>query len=130
MIDLYIDCFDYFVLIVVDIDVICMFYQCVLGMQVEIFGSGCIVLCFGLQKINLYVYGCEFELKVVCFILGLVDLCLIIYVMIDEIFVYLYVQDVCIEDGLVQCIGVIGLILLVYFCDLDGNLIEVLCYLV
>lgn len=59
-----IDCFDYLVFIVCDIDVSIDFYICVLGMCVVIFGVGCKVFVFGVQKINLYQVGGEFEFKV------------------------------------------------------------------
>jgi len=129
MTDLHIDRLDHLVLTVADIDATCRFYQRVLGMQVETFGSGRTALRFGLQKINLHAHGREFEPKAARPTPGSADLCLITYATIDEILAHLHAQDVRIEDGPVQRTGATGPILSVYFRDPDGNLIEVSRYL-
>ncbi len=129
MTDLHIDRLDHLVLTVADIDATCRFYQRVLGMQVETFGSGRTALRFGLQKINLHAHGREFEPKAARPTPGSADLCLITYATIDEILAHLHAQDVRIEDDPVQRTGATGPILSVYFRDPDGNLIEVSRYL-
>lgn len=124
-----IDYLDYLVLIIIDEDVCIGFYVGLLGMRLEEFGVGCKVLCFGWQKINIYVKGYEFQFKVYFLVFCVLDLCFIVDCLLDQVIVVLCVVGVVIVEGLVQCSGVIGLIWLIYLCDLDLNLIEILEYI-
>lgn len=56
---------------------------------------------------------------------GMVNFCLLIEIFIVDVVVWLNVGNVKILDGLGECDGVNGLILFVYFYDLDGNFVEV-----
>lgn len=68
---------DHLVLTVRDIDKTIQFYTTVFGMELETFGQGRKALRFGQQKINLHVFGKEFEPKAQQPTPGSADLCLI-----------------------------------------------------
>lgn len=121
-----IDYLDYLVLIFVDFEVMEYFYVDVLGMMLEIFGEGCKVFCFGNQKINLYVCGKEFEFKVYLLVLGVLDFCFMVLVLLEQVIVFLQEKGWLIIEGLVLWMGVMQKIWLVYVWDLDLNLIEIL----
>lgn len=119
---------DHLVLTVRDIDKAIQFYTTVLGMKLETFGQGRKALCFGQQKINLHVFGKEFEPKAKQPTPGSADLCLISNAPINEIIETLEAMKITIEEGPVQRTGAIGKITSVYIRDPDSNLIEISNY--
>lgn len=120
---------DHFVLTVRDIDVTCRFYSSVLGMEVQTFGESRKALQFGQQKINLHVYGREFEPKALKPTPGSADLCFITETPLKQVIEHLEKNNVTVSEGPVSRTGAVGEILSVYFRDPDGNLIEVSNYL-
>lgn len=120
---------DHFVLTVRDIDVTCRFYSSVLGMEVQTFGESRKALQFGQQKINLHVYGREFEPKALKPTPGSADLCFITETPLKQVIEHLEKNNVPVSEGPVSRTGAVGKILSVYFRDPDGNLIEVSNYL-
>jgi len=120
---------DHIVFTVADVAATCAFYEKVLGMKVETFGEGRKALCFGVQKINLHLYGKEFEPKAHAPAPGSQDICLITGMPITELMTHLQECSVAIEEGPVKRTGAMGPINSVYFRDPDNNLIEVSNYL-
>ncbi|MBS7691358.1 VOC family protein [Pseudomonas lalucatii] len=120
-----IDRLDHLVLTVADIDATVAFYERVLGMRHELFGSGRSALVFGQQKLNLHRLGREFEPKARRPTPGAIDLCLISSWPIEQLLAHLAEQGVAVEQGPVMRTGALGAIESVYFRDPDGNLIEV-----
>ena len=120
---------DHLVLTVTDIDATLTFYLDVLGMQAEKFtpadGSTRWALKFGTQKINLHVYGQEFEPKATHVQPGSADLCFLSEVSIADWLVHLATCGVAVEDGPVRRTGATGPILSLYLRDPDGNLLEI-----
>ena len=116
---------DHLVLTVADIEATCAFYTRVMGMQVVTFGNGRKALAFGQQKINLHELGKEFEPKAILPTPGSADLCFITETPVDEVVKHLKAEQVAIIEGPAKRTGAIGILLSVYFCDPDGNLIEV-----
>jgi catechol 2,3-dioxygenase-like lactoylglutathione lyase family enzyme len=119
---------DHLVLTVADIDATVAFYQRVLGMRYEAFGSGRSALLFGQQKFNLHQAGQEFEPKALRPQPGAIDLCLVSNWPTEQILTHLAEQGVPVEEGPVMRTGALGPIESVYFRDPDGNLIEVAHY--
>ncbi|WP_369959348.1 VOC family protein [Pseudomonas benzenivorans] len=120
---------DHLVLTVADVDATVAFYERVLGMRHELFGSGRSALVFGTQKLNLHQAGREFEPKAARPTPGAIDLCLISDWPLERILSHLAEQGVEIEEGPVLRTGALGPIESVYFRDPDGNLIEIGRYL-
>jgi catechol 2,3-dioxygenase-like lactoylglutathione lyase family enzyme len=116
---------DHLVLTVADVDASCAFYERVLGMQTVTFGEGRKALSFGVQKINLHRHRHEFEPKAEHPMPGSADLCFLTNVPIDQVISHLDACGVAKLEGPVRRTGAQGPILLVYFRDLDQNLIEV-----
>lgn len=119
---------DHLVLTVADIDVTVDFYERVLGMRHERFGSGRSALVFGQQKFNLHQAGREFEPKAARPTPGAIDLCLITQWSMAQVLEHLAGQGVSVEEGPVARTGAVGPIESVYFRDPDSNLIEVSRY--
>ncbi len=119
---------DHLVLTVKDIDSTCAFYEKVLGMSVETFGSGRKALRFGNQKINLHQQGREFEPKAARPTPGSADLCFITDLSLGEVTQHIEACEVKILEGPVQRTGALGPITSIYFRDPDENLIEVSSY--
>ncbi len=119
---------DHLVLTVADIDVTVDFYERVLGMRHERFGSGRSALVFGQQKFNLHQAGREFEPKAAMPTPGAIDLCLITQWSMAQVLEHLAGQGVSVEEGPVARTGAVGPIESVYFRDPDSNLIEVSRY--
>ncbi len=120
---------DHIVLTVRDLEATVGFYESVMGMRKELFGDGRFALTFGNQKINLHVYGNEFEPKADQPTPGSADLCFITDANLDEAMAHVKEQGVEIIEGPIKRTGAHGAILSFYFRDPDGNLIEVSNYL-
>lgn len=120
-----IDSLDHLVLTVKDLQRTADFYVRVLGMELIRFGSGRTALAFGAQKINLHLYGNEFEPKAQVPLPGSADLCFLTSIPIDDVLSHLALCDVEVLEGPVMRTGATGPIRSVYFRDPDLNLIEV-----
>ena len=125
---LHVDRLDHLVLTVADIHATVAFYQCVLGMQREVFGAGRVALRYGRQKINLHQAGREFEPKAERPTPGSGDLCFIAGGPLDTAMAHVRAQGVEILEGPVARTGATGPITSFYFRDPDANLIEVSTY--
>ncbi len=123
-----IDAIDHVVLTVRDLDRTCDFYQSVLGFEVVTFGAGRRGLRFGRQKLNLHLYGKEFEPKAQHPTPGSVDLCFITSTPLDDVRGELAQKKIPIEVGPVERVGAVGTLLSVYVRDPDHNLIEIANY--
>jgi catechol 2,3-dioxygenase-like lactoylglutathione lyase family enzyme len=120
-----IDSLDHLVLTVTDLQRTADFYVRVLGMELIRFGSGRTALAFGAQKINLHLYGNEFEPKAQVPLPGSADLCFLTSIPIEDVLSHLALCDVEVLEGPVMRTGATGPIRSVYFRDPDLNLIEV-----
>ena len=120
-----IDSLDHLVLTVKDLQRTADFYVRVLGMELIRFGSGRTALAFGAQKINLHLYGNEFEPKAQVPLPGSADLCFLTSIPIEDVLSHLALCDVEVLEGPVMRTGATGPIRSVYFRDPDLNLIEV-----
>jgi catechol 2,3-dioxygenase-like lactoylglutathione lyase family enzyme len=116
---------DHIVLTVHDIEITCLFYEKVLGIEVITFGDNRRALKFGSQKINLHLFGNEFEPKAEKPTPGSVDLCLISETSMDVITKQLKKKNVPVIEGPVKRTGAVGPILSVYIRDPDKNLLEI-----
>ena len=123
-----IESIDHVVLTVRDLERTCDFYRSVLGFEVVSFGGGRKGLQFGRQKLNLHLYGKEFEPKALHPTPGSVDLCFITTTPLDEVRRELGEKGVAIEVGPVERVGAVGTLLSVYVRDPDQNLIEIANY--
>lgn len=123
-----IDRIDHIVLTVFDLERTCDFYSRVLGMEVVKFGEGRTALAFGRQKINLHLFGREFEPKALKPTPGSMDFCFITERPIDEVAARLKEHGVAIAQGPVPKTGALGPMRSIYFRDPDGNLVEVSNY--
>ena len=123
-----IDSIDHVVLTVRDLERTCEFYQRVLGFEVVTFAGGRKGLSLGRQKLNLHLYGKEFEPKALHPTPGSVDLCFITSTPLEEVRRELAEKGVPVEVGPVEKIGAVGKLLSVYVRDPDHNLIEIANY--
>jgi len=123
-----IESIDHVVLTVRDLERTCDFYRSVLGFEVVTFGAGRKGLQFGRQKLNLHVYGKEFEPKALHPTPGAIDLCFITATPLDEVRRELNEKGIAIEVGPVEKVGAVGMLLSVYVRDPDDNLIEIANY--
>ncbi len=115
---------DHLVLTVHDIEVSCIFYTRILGMDIVEFADNRKALAFGSQKINLHEQGKEFEPKAAAATPGSQDICLLTDKPMDNITSHLQRHSVEIIAGPVLRTGACGPIMSVYFRDPDGNLLE------
>ena len=126
-----VDRLDHLVINCRDVEVMASWYQRVLGMEREDFGSPPrIALKFGGQKINLRpaeVPQEDWLAAEVC-IPGSQDLCFIVAVAPEEIVGQFHACGVRIEAGPVTRTGALGTMGSVYCRDPEGNLIEVSSY--
>lgn len=117
---------DHLVLTVANIDKSVQFYQQVLGMGVETFGSeGRTALTFGEQKINLHVAKSPFRPHAKHPTPGSADLCFITVQPLQEVVLWVIGCGVEIIEGPVTRTGASGKISSIYLRDPDGNLIEI-----
>ena len=123
-----IESIDHVVLTVRDLERTCDFYRSVLGFEVVSFGGGRKGLQFGRQKLNLHLYGKEFEPKALHPTPGAIDLCFITTTPLDEVRRELGEKGIAIEVGPVEKVGAVGKLLSVYVRDPDQNLIEIANY--
>ncbi len=115
---------DHIVLTVKDIQKTIQFYESVLGMEVELFGTGRVALKFGNQKINLHEQGHEFEPKAQSATPGAADLCFLTDNSIEEAVTFIRAKGVSIIEGPIERTGATGRLVSIYFRDPDKNLIE------
>ncbi|WP_096386888.1 VOC family protein [Hafnia sp. CBA7124] len=117
---------DHLVLTVANIDKSVQFYQQVLGMGVETFGSeGRTALTFGEQKINLHAAKSPFRPYAKHPTPGSADLCFITVQPLQEVVLWVIGCGVEIIEGPVTRTGASGKISSIYLRDPDGNLIEI-----
>lgn len=117
---------DHLVLTVANIDKSVQFYQQVLGMGVETFGSeDRTALTFGEQKINLHAAKSPFRPHAKHPTPGSADLCFITVQPLQEIVLWVIGCGVEIIEGPVTRTGATGKISSIYLRDPDGNLIEI-----
>lgn len=119
-----IDKLDHLVLTVKDIEKTVNFYTRVLGMSKTVFGQGRIALRFADQKINLHVYGNEFDPKAKRPTPGSTDLCFITSDKIEAVIEHIESCDVKVIEGPVERTGAKTKLRSIYLRDPDDNLIE------
>ncbi len=125
-----VDRLDHLVLTVRDVDRTCSWYQRVLGMDHDEYGTPPrATLKFGGQKINVRPEQVDDWGTAVTATVGSADLCFVTSVGVDDIVAHLDGCGVKIEDGPVARLGALGPIRSVYCRDPDGNLIEISSYL-
>ena len=126
-----IDHVDHIVLTTRDRDACIRFYTGVLGMKLEKFRTPTedrLALKFGEQKINLHVWGAEFEPRAHVAVPGSLDLCFIASVPLDEVAARLKSKNIAIIEGPVKKTGATGPLRSVYVRDPDLNLVEISVY--
>jgi len=123
-----IDRMDHVVLTVRDLDRTCEFYRSVLGFEVVTFAGDRRGLSFGRQKLNLHLFGKEFEPKAQHPTPGSLDLCFVTSTPLDEVQRELRQKGIAIEVGPVEKVGATGTLLSIYIRDPDYNLIEIANY--
>jgi catechol 2,3-dioxygenase-like lactoylglutathione lyase family enzyme len=126
-----IDRIDHFVMNCKSVEISAAWYQRVLGMEREEFGTqNRTALKFGGQKINLRPADTDVGSwpTGVCADPGTVDVCFITAVPPDEVIGHLHDNGVQILQGPVERAGALGTIMSVYCRDPDGNLIEISSY--
>ena len=126
-----VDRLDHLVINCRDIEKMASWYQRVLGMDREDFGSPSrVALKFGGQKINLRPHDHPKEewLAAESCLPGTQDLCFIVAVAVDDIIGQFHSCGVMIELGPVTRTGALGAMGSVYCRDPEGNLIEVSSY--
>jgi catechol 2,3-dioxygenase-like lactoylglutathione lyase family enzyme len=124
---------DHIVLNCNDVEATASWYERVLGMRRETFGtSNRIAVCFGNQKINLRPIGALADdpewLTASAEAAGSEDLCFITRATPDGVRTHLAACGVDITSGPVTRIGALGPMTSHYCRDLDGNLIEIAVY--
>jgi len=106
------------------------FYRDILGMKLEtFFGENPKVerkaLKYGNQKINLHVYGKEFEPKAKHPTPGSLDLCFISEIPLNKFIKLLNEKKIKILEGPVERTGATSTLRSIYVRDPDQNLIEI-----
>jgi catechol 2,3-dioxygenase-like lactoylglutathione lyase family enzyme len=126
-----IDRIDHVVLTTRDKEACIRFYTQVLGMELVRFRTPHeerLAVSFGRQKINLHVWGSEFEPRAHVAVPGSQDWCFIASVPLEEVVQRLKQHGVPIVEGPVDKTGATGPIRSVYVRDPDLNLIEISNY--
>jgi catechol 2,3-dioxygenase-like lactoylglutathione lyase family enzyme len=125
-----VDRLDHIVLTSEDVEITAAWYQRVLGMEREDYGTeGRCALKFGGQKINVRPAGELTWTTGKQSMPGSADLCFITAVGPEDVVEHLHGCGVLIEQGPVKRMGALGEISSVYCRDPDGNLIEIASYL-
>jgi catechol 2,3-dioxygenase-like lactoylglutathione lyase family enzyme len=125
-----VDRLDHIVLTSEDVEITAAWYQRVLGMEREDYGTEArCALKFGGQKINVRPAGELTWTTGKQSVPGSADLCFITAVGPEDVVGHLHGCGVLIEQGPVKRIGALGEISSVYCRDPDGNLIEIASYL-
>lgn len=101
------------------------FYTRILCMELQTFGNNRKAFTYGEQKINMHVYGHEFEPKAHLPVPGSLDLCFIANTKLNEVIQHLQQLHYPIIEGPIQRTGALGPILSIYLRDPDLNLIEI-----
>ena len=124
-----IDRIDHVVINCRNVDATAAWYERVLGMRREVFGSDArIALKFGAQKFNLRPTGAsDWETGIVD-APGALDLCLISSSRPAEVVAHLKSCGVAITTGPIERRGALGSMTSVYCRDPDGNLVEIASY--
>jgi len=125
-----VDRLDHLVMTCTDVEIAAAWYQRVLGMEREDFGtdSRC-ALKFGGQKINLRPVDAPNWTTGRAVQPGSDDLCFVTAVGPEDVVGHLHSCGIAIEQGPVKRDGALGEISSVYCRDPDGNLIEIASYL-
>jgi len=121
---------DHLVLTTRNIDECVYFYKNILGMELETFFDGNLkverkALKYGMQKINLHVYGKEFEPKAKHPTPGSLDLCFISEIPLEKFIELFNEKKIKILEGPVERTGASSLLRSIYVRDPDQNLIEI-----
>ena len=127
-----VDRLDHIVINCKDVEITASWYQRVLGMEREEFGSDSrTALKFGGQKINLRPFDADTRSWAtgVNKMPGATDACFITAVGPEDVVEHLHSCRVAIEAGPVSKTGALGPMESVYCRDPDGNLIEISSYL-
>lgn len=122
---------DHIVLTTRDLDACVRFYTEALGMKLEKFRTPTeerLALKFGQQKINLHVWGKEFEPRAHVAVPGSLDLCFIAAVPLEKVVEKLRNMKIEILEGPVKKTGALGPMNSVYVRDPDLNLVEISVY--
>jgi catechol 2,3-dioxygenase-like lactoylglutathione lyase family enzyme len=127
-----VDRLDHLVITCRDVEISAGWYQRVLGMEREEFGTGerRTALKFGGQKMNLRPQTATQDawFSAVAALPGTQDLCFVVTVPPEEVVAHLQGIGVAVELGPVAKQGALGPIRSVYCRDPDGNLIEIASY--
>ncbi|MGI4977067.1 MAG: VOC family protein [Janthinobacterium lividum] len=125
-----VDRLDHLVLTCRDLEITASWYQRVLGMEREEFGTQRrTALKFGGQKINLHQAGEEIAPHAKLPTPGAADLCFVTAVGVEDIERHLHECGVAPETGPLARTGALGPMTAVYCRDPDGNLVEIGTYL-
>jgi len=127
-----VDRLDHVVLNCRDVEMACAWYQRVLGMEREEYGTPTrTALKFGGQKINLRPGDADASSWATArtATVGSADFCFVSAVGPDEVVRHLRACGVAVETGPVARIGALGMMTSVYCRDPDGNLVEIGSYL-
>jgi len=121
---------DHLVLTTRNIEDCVYFYREILGMKLETFFGGNPkverkALKYGNQKINLHVYGEEFEPKAKHPTPGSLDLCFISQVPLEKFIELFNEKQIKIVEGPVERTGASSALRSIYVRDPDQNLIEI-----
>jgi len=123
-----IDRIDHLVLTTRDLQACIRFYTEALGMRLVEFDTPTgrrLALHFGNQKINLHVYGAEYEPRAHLPVPGALDLCFIASVPLAEAMRRLEAAGVEIVEGPVRRTGAVSALHSIYVRDPDLNLVEI-----
>ena len=124
-----VDRLDHLVLPCRDVEITASWYQRVLGMEREEFGTrNRTMLRFGGQKINLDTPGGD-RTKAAAPEPGSHNLCFVTIIRPPDIVAHLHDCGVTIVEGPAAKVGALGPMTSVYCRDPDGNLIEIATYL-
>ncbi|GAN76773.1 VOC family protein [Acidisphaera rubrifaciens] len=126
-----VDRLDHLVINCRDVDISAAWYQRVLGMDREEFGSELrTALKFGGQKLNLRPHDHDTRSWIAAATCapGTQDLCFVTAVPTEDIIEHLQACKVVVELGPIAREGALGAMMSVYCRDPDGNLIEIATY--